>query len=500
MPENKDLAKYRGQLLLAQSKSLFESEADKSEIERLQVLFEQAEKKVDDIKNNVLYQNAFEWRFEFPEVLNDTGQFVGFDIVIGNPPYFALTKIKDLVQGFTSYQTYSKSGDIYCLFYERSISLLKPNAYLTFITSNSWLKTQYGQLLRQFLIQKSNPIHLLNIEDTQVFTEATVESNVLITQKALWDNHLEAAVLTNDFNTKENIHLYFQNKKMVLTDLKNDGWIIGSSQTIDLKTKLEKIGISLKDWNMQINIGVLNGFNEAFIIDEKIKYDLIQKDIKNNEIIKPILRGRDLKKYSFDYQKLYLICTHNGLKKRLNRIDVVKNYPTLLEHHFSKYQNQLEIRHNKGDHWTNIRNCAYIEDIEKEKIIWGELSDRPKFAFDETGIFYPDATLFFMVGKDLKYLLAILNSKLGEWYFNQITTTSGMGTNRWKKYKIEQLPIKVATEAEQKPILALVEQILAQKKADVRLSTAGLESAIDRLVYQLYDLNPSEIALIEKAI
>jgi hypothetical protein len=447
-----------------------------------------------------LYQNAFEWRFEFPEVLDDDGRFLGFDVVIGNPPYFALTKIKDLVQGLQAYKTYSKSGDIYCLFYERSISLLKPNAYLTFITSNSWLKTQYGQLLRQFLIQKSNPMHLLNIEDTQVFTEATVESNVLITQKALWDNHLEAAVLTHDFDTKENMHLYFQNKKMVLTDLKDNGWIIGSSETIDLKIKLEKMGKPLKDWDMQINIGVLNGFNEAFIIDEKNKYELIQKDLKNNEILKPILRGRDLKKYSFDYQKLYLICTHNGLKKRLNRIDVVKDYPTLLEHHFSKYQHQLEIRHNKGDHWTNIRSCAYLEDIEKEKIIWGELSDRPKFAFDETGVFYPDATLFFMVGKDLKYLLAILNSKLGEWYFNQIATTSGMGTNRWKKYKIEQLPIKVAPETAQKPIIALVEAILAQKKVDSSVSTADLEGMIDRLVYELYDLNASEIAIIEKAI
>jgi hypothetical protein len=361
------------------------------------------------------------------------------------------------------------------------------------------LKTQYGQLLRQFLIQKSNPMHLLNIEDTQVFTEATVESNVLITQKALWDNHLEAAVLTHDFDTKENMHLYFQNKKMVLTDLQEDGWIIGSSETIDLKTKLEKMGKPLKKWNIQINIGILTGFNEAFIVDEKTKDDLIQKDIKNAEIIKPVLRGRDLKKYSIDYQKFYIINAHNGLKKRFNRIDVENDYPTLLEHHFSKFQKKLEIRHNKGTHWTNMRDCAYMDDFEKEKIIWGEISNKPKFCLDNQG-FYTNDKCFIMVGEDLAYILAILNSKVSEWYFNQISTTSGMGTNLWKKYKIEQLPIKVAPETAQKPIIALVEQILAQKKSDSSVSTADLEATIDRLVYELYDLNASEIAMIEKAI
>jgi adenine-specific DNA-methyltransferase len=264
--------------------------------------------------------------------------------------------------------------------------------------------------------------------------------------------------------------------------------------------KIENDSKILKEFSISINFGVKTGFNEAFIIDEKTKNHLIDKDVKNAEIIKPILKGRDLKKYSYEFANLWLVNSHNGVKTdKIPKIDIVNDYPSILEY-FEGYRSQLENRSDKGEHWTNLRNCAYLGDLEKSKIIWGELSDKPKFALDESGEFYPEATLFFMVGKDLKYLLAILNSRLSEWYFNQITTTSGMGTNRWKKYKIELLPIKDIPESEQQPLITLVEEIIAIKKATPSVSTAEKEGEIDRLVYGLYGLTVEEINIIEQSI
>jgi hypothetical protein len=239
--------------------------------------------------------------------------------------------------------------------------------------------------------------------------------------------------------------------------------------------------------------------NEAFIIDSKKREELIAENAKSAEVIKPILRGRDLKKYSHEFAGFYLINSHNGLKKKgLSRIFLERDYPNLFKH-LEKFKPQVEQRQDKGDDWSNLRNCAYLEDFEKPKIVWGEISDKPKFSFDDEK-YYAEATTFLMTGERLKYLLAILNSKVSEWYFNQISTTTGMGTNRWKKYKIELLPIKIPTAEQKSQIESLVTRILALKKAEPSADTRTLESDIDRLVYTLYGLTPEEVAVIEDAV
>ena len=204
----------------------------------------------------------------------------------------------------------------------------------------------------------------------------------------------------------------------------------------------------------------------------------------------------DLKKYSYDFSEIYLINTHNGvIKNNIERIKVKENYPTIYNY-LASFLPQIEQRQDKGKHWSNLRNCAYLEDFEKPKIIWGEISDKPKFTFDDSN-YYVEATAFLMTGEKLKYLLGILNSKLSEWYFNQISTTTGMGTNRWKKYKIELLPIKELRDIEELSLEKLVDQILTAKKIDTKADTTSLEKAIDQLVYQLYGLTEEEIKIVE---
>ncbi|MCO5253939.1 MAG: class I SAM-dependent DNA methyltransferase [Bacteroidetes bacterium] len=252
----------------------------------------------------------------------------------------------------------------------------------------------------------------------------------------------------------------------------------------------------MKDFNIRINFGLKTGYNEAFIIDENKKSELIKTDEKNAEIIKPIIRGRDLKKYSYTFENIYLINSHNGIKSiGLKRIETETEYPTIYEH-LKSFSPKVENRSDMGDHWSNLRNCAYLEDFEKDKIIWGEISDKPKFAFDDEK-YFAEATTFLMTGEKLKFLLAILNSKVSEWYFNLIGTTTGMGTNRWKKYKIELLPIKITSSEQEKEIEILVNQILAIKKQNPSTDTTDLENKIDQLVYQLYELTEEEIKIVE---
>jgi len=456
---------------------------------------------IEEIKNNKIYEDAFEWRFEFPEVLNDNGDFLGFDIVIGNPPYFSMSKIKNQTDYFrkAGFETYSKGTDIYCLFYERGGQLLKNEGFLTYITSNSWLRAIYGELLKKYFLHNLQPTSLLNIEDIQIFEEATVESNIITLQKRKLTDSFAVVNLSEDYVLGSSLSDYFELNHFKFVVPETSEWFIGNQEVGTLKVKIESQGKQLKAFDIEINRGFLTGYNAAFIIDEEKRNKLIKLDAQNSEIIKPILRGRDLKKYSFEFSKLWAISTFPSLK-----IDI-DNYPKVKDHFIGEGKTRLEQSGIKGSRkrtsnkWFETQDSiSYWEDFEKPKIVWGEISDKPKFTFDDSG-YYAEATTFLMTGEKLKYLLAILNSKVSEWYFNLIGTTTGMGTNRWKKYKIELMPIKEVSKGEEQKIENIVNKILSLKKQNPEADTRVLEVEIDQLVYQLYDLTEEEIKIIEEA-
>ena len=484
--------------LFAESKA--EAKSRQKKQEELEQQINQLNSDIEDKKSGKIYQNAFEWRFEFPEVLNDEGDFIGFDVVIGNPPYFSLSKIKEKNQTAyfeNNYQTYIRGSDIYCLFYEKGSCLLRKAGFLTYITSNSWLKTIYGDLLKKYLIKNLQPQTLLNIEDMQIFEEATVESNIFILKKDKVNEFFDVASLTNNYLIGSSLEEYFDKNYFQFTIPNISEWIIGNEETVSLKQKIEQSSKLLKEFDININRGLLTGLNAAFIINEETKYQLIAESSNSAEIIQPILRGRDLKKYSYEFSNQWVICTFPSLG-----LDI-KNYPSIMAY-FEKIgrkrlaQSGIEgSRKKTNNQWFETQDSiAYWQDFNKPKIVWGEISDKPKFAFDDSN-YYAEATTFLMTGEKLKYLLAILNSKLSEWYFNQISTTTGMGTNRWKKYKIEMLPIKEPTEIEELLLEKIVNQILTAKKLDPKADTTALETEIDQLVYQLYELTAEEIKIVE---
>lgn len=423
----------------------------------------------------------------------------GFDIVIGNPPYFQLQKNKRVSEELAplKYDTFSKSSDIYCVFFERGIQLLQDKGILTYITSNSWIKTKYGQSLRKLLVRSANPLVLINFDDSQIFNTAIVESNILVVKKDSYQNELRALSYSPASNS-QTISEYFNDNYIHIPTLHDTGWIIGSAESAVLRDKLESQSKPLKEYNQNIYIGLLNGYNDAYVIDTKTRDLIVSKDPKSADIIKPMLRGRDVRKYGFTWSGMWMINTHNGIKGKLPRIDVERDYPSIY-HHLLKYRHKLEVRQNKGDHWTNLRNCAYFQEFDKPKIVWGELSDKPKFAYDDKG-YIAEATLFAMVTGKPMFLLGILNSKLALWYFEQITTSSGMGTSRWKKYKIEQLPICIETPEKAHLIRDLEQEVTKLTLSPNEEEEKTIEKKIDSIVYALYNLTPNEIELIENTV
>jgi hypothetical protein len=259
-----------------------------------------------------------------------------------------------------------------------------------------------------------------------------------------------------------------------------------------IKSKVERIGKPLKDWNISINYGIKTGFNEAFIIDSETKEKLIKKSPKSAEVIRPILRGRDIKRYRADFADLWIIAT---FPSRNYNID---DYPAVKEHLLSFGYDRLKqtgdsgARKKTNNQWFETQDSiSYWDDFSKQKIVWGEISDKSKFALDNCGL-YPEATTFFLIGEKLSYLLAILNSKLGEWLFNQIGTTTGMGTNRWKKYKLETLLVKIPSQQEESKINQLIEEI---SNNDAYMKNGINE--VNQLIYRMYNLTPEEISFIE---
>lgn len=432
-----------------------------------------------------------------------------FDVVIGNPPYVALNKIKNINYANAGFEVFEKTGDILALFIEKGLRLTAENKYFSFIVSNSWLKTKYGEPLKQFL-EKNGQTEVLNFVGTQLFEDATVEScivNAIRHSQPDLESIPISTINIRNFTTKN------ASVETIIDAIENSK---GDDGEVLLMRKIESIGKPLKEWNISINYGIKTGFNEAFIIDGTKKDELIAKDRKNAEIIKPLLRGRDIQKNELDFADKWLINSHNNPP-----IDI-DSYP-FIKVHLDNYYPQLEKRGDKGKTPYNLRNCAYISDFSKPKIVWGEISDKPKFAYDN-GDYFIEATSFIMVGDSLKYLLAFLNSKLSKWYFERISTTTGMGTNRWKKFKLELLPIAI-TENEI-PFIKLVDEILEAKQKtkeykvlldeavktdnfdrEIKLKkeietlenrTEECEKTIDEMVYKLYNLSDEEIKIVEE--
>lgn len=451
--------------------------------------------------NNLIHQltngkKIFDFEIYFSEVFHEKG---GFDVVIANPPYVRQEKIKDQKPLLKKYELFNPISDLYTYFYEKGFNILKENGILTYITSNKFLRARYGKNIRNYFKTKTTIKTIINFGSRHIF-EAITNTLIFVGIKA---------------NTKDNLFDYsddieIPNKiKFPQNELRDSEWTIAKPEIINLKNKIETVGIPLKQWKVKMNYGIKTGLNEAFIIDTPTKERLCKEDSKSAEILKPLLRGRDIEKYHYKWAGLWLISMFPVLKINIDSYPTIKKYllsfgKEKLAQDGKKYPNGITSRKKTGNKWFETQDqIAYYKDFSEEKIIWLELTDVNKFAYSDKED-YLLAGSFLMVGESLKYLLAYLNSKLCLFNFSLICNSSGMDTIQWKKFALEKLPVKKISNNEQKPFIDLVDKILEITETDDYLENVEKQSEvreyekqIDQMVYKLYELTPEEIKIVE---
>ena len=663
-----------------------ESEKQKKESikkqEQLKKEIIKAKEELENLENNIIFENAFEWRFEFPEVLDESGNFIGFDVVIGNPPYIRQEEIKDIKLYLkNNYAVFNSIADIYTYFIERANSVLNTSGHFVFIISNKFARANYGESLRNYLLKNTQLNSFIDFSGIPIFDNATVDAAILsfrkITpqppessnplapltgsnplapltgsnplapltggtfndapvealtsignfkyskeiselaeqmrkaptpaEKYLWDNILRSSQLGFKFTRQKPIHnfildfycselllgieadgeihylqqeqdqmrteyldslgikiLRFKNEQILkqtekvkteilnyinqrkqelsrtnliaqtppvkgaggftycniekdflhklnvydyieknkinfpISQLENGNWAFANDEKLQIKHKVESQGKPLKDWDIEINYGIKTGFNEAFVIDGKKKDELIAKDPKCAEIIKPLLRGRDIQKWKPEFVDLWLIGTFPTLK--LN----IEEYPSIKEHLLSFGISRLEqsgksgARKKTSNKWFETQDTiAYWKNFLKPKIVYPNMTKFLPFIYDESQA-YTNQKCFILTGEKLKYLIAFFNSNLFKYAFKDNFPELLGGTRELSKIFFEQIPVKIPSPEQEKNFNERVDRILELKKQNPTADTTDLEAQIDKLVYELYDLTEEEIKIVEK--
>ncbi len=455
---------------------------------------------------------GFIWQVEFPEVFQEGG----FDVVIGNPPYVRQEKIipiKPILERQFP-DVFARQADLYIFFYKRGSELISVNGVLAYISSNKFLRAGYGKKLRKFFTDDQCIHRLLDFGSVQVF-KASVDTCILLIENAPSSIEAFLAATFRDEADVSRLSIAFQEQafSMYPRDLSPEGWVLASSNITALLTKLQSTGTQLyEDIQGRLYFGIKTGCNEAFIIDEAKREELIAQDPTSAEIIKPLLRGRDIKRYYAEWAKLYLLFIpwHFPLHEDSSITGVSQhaedqfreNYPAMYNH-LLQYKDKLSNRNRSETgiryEWYALQRCAntYLSEFGKPKIIYPDISPIMRACYDTTKA-YCLQTTYILPTEDLS-LLAILNSKLFLWYarhkFQSLNDPWAGGGLRFIAQYMRRVPIADRT-AEQKIALSeLVERILEDPNGD---QVREIEQEIDTLVYELYGLTDDEIELIKQ--
>lgn len=437
------------------------------------------------------------WQLDFARVFKEKG---GFDIVIGNPPYIQLQKsiseesnlkLGDLYinQGF---KTFAKTGDIYGLFYEKGWMLLRGKGVLAFITSNKWMRAGYGKALRTFFAKETNPKQLIDFAGQKIFESATVDVNILIFEKEENEGNTLACSVTE--KCQDNLSVYFQQVCSRIAFITSDSWVVRSNIEQRIKEKIDSVGVPLNNWNVSINYGIKTGFNDAFIITGNQREQIISEDPKSAEIIRPILRGRDIKRYETFFADLWLITTFPSLNYNID------DYPAIKKHLLSFGIERLEqtgithivngepvkARKKTNNKWYETQDSiSYWDDFNKQKIVYREISNHMDACIVEPGVFLNNKC-YMITGEHLIYLLSIMNSTL----FNKVilqnaNTTGGKGFGFLEKVCIPY------------PLENVETQIIELYNSRTPSNSNIIDDKVDSIVYSLYGLTESEIRIVE---
>lgn len=424
------------------------------------------------------------------------GSEQNFDIVVGNPPYVQLQRNNgELARRYkeADFQTFDRTGDIYQLFVERSIGLLDTAGVVALIVSNSWTRTLYGSKTREFL-RRALPNVTLIEAGSNVFPTSKVDSCILIgsrsgTPKSIgWDSSREQALqLPPD-----------ESSKSELVARPGLGWFIASSGEGDLLDQILGAGEILVNWDVTIRRGVITGAKDLFIIGPETRETLIGQDPKSKEIISPVIDGHDIERYAYHWSNRYLIGTHNGYGN-VERVDM-SEYPAI-KAYLDPHIKRLECRQDRGNTPYHLRGCAFYGEFSSPKIMWARRAERAKMAYVEDEM-YCESTSYFMAGDPdlLKYLLAVLNSKVVSWFVNKTGVTTNYGVISWDAETVTKIPIPKATTQTMQALGGLSDLMTANTSTSAEAHSAETDREIDALVYDLYGLTASQVKVVEEAM
>ncbi len=506
----KRLSKLRGDLFnISQTRELFDTGNKKNKeagkkLNQLSNEITKLESEIEEIKSNKIYEHAFEWRFEFPEVLNEEGDFVGFDVVIGNPPYIRQESIKEQKPFLqNNYKTYAGTADLYVFFVEKGMNLLKEHGRFCYILPNKWMKAGYGKALREFAADKQTEL-IVDFGDLPVFEEATTYPSVWLMNNKPNSRKGFKAALVDTLEYTNGLEQYLSEKWIDITEesLQPDSWNLVDNKLQGLLSKIKTAGRPLGEYvNGKIFYGIKTGYNEAFVIDAVTRERLIAEDAKSADVIKPFLAGKDIKRYLEPTSDKFLIFTKRGI--------LIENYPAILNY-LETFRNRLEPKPKNwaGSNWPGRKEGSYkwyemqdavdyFQEFEQPKILWPGITDVINcFAFDKNK-YYGNDNNQLIVTEDLS-VLGILNSAVSKWFLSLICDFVRGGFVRLKIIYVQQIPIPNISEDSKNKLEQLVSKILLEKESDPNADTELLESEINSMVYKLYDLTDEEIKIIEK--
>ena len=441
----------------------------------------------------------------------------GFDIVIGNPPYIQLQnnggELAKLYEN-CNYLTFARTGDIYCLFYERGWQLLKKNGHLCYITSNKWMRAGYGEKTREFFANKTNPMLLIDFAGVKIFESATVDTNILLFSKSS-NQHETVCAVTNKQNkdSVKNLSDFVQQQNSICDFATSDSWVILSPIEQSIKKKIESVGTPLKDWDINIYRGVLTGCNEAFIIDSEKREEILancqteEERKRTTELIRPILRGRDIKRYGYDWANLWLIATFPSRHYDIDKYPSIKQY--LLSFGIERLEqtgkthivngDKVKARKKTNNKWFETQDSiSYWEDFNKPKVVYMEIqTDNPEEGYPFPCYSYDNKrcvvlnTAYIMSSETLdpRYVLGILNSRLGKFLVKLYVTQLQERQFRMLSQYVMKFPIARPTREQEKEMTHLVQDILVNK-------SIASENRIDELAFQIYKLSEQETKIL----
>ncbi len=466
----------------------------------------------DDTKSRI---NPFDWNSKsvgFGEIMANGG----FDCVIGNPPYVRQEMIGEFKDYFKNhYEVFQGTADLYAYFIEKGVSLLNKNGIFSYIVANKWMRANYGEPLRRWL-KKQRIEEITDFGDLPVFETATTYPCILRIRKGSPANQFSAAqIKTLAFN---NLTDYVKENSFTVnkTSLGDKGWSLVNKQSQTLLDKLRKVGMPLGEHvKGKIYRGVTTGLNEAFVIDDKTRKQLISEDSKSKELLKPFLFGKDIKRYETPKSNKHLIFTRRGIN--------IKNYPAIEKYLLSfkdslmpkpwNYEGKIWKGRKPGSYkWYEIQDTTdYYLEFEKPKVMLPDISLRGNFTFDTEGYYCVNTA--YIIGNADKYLLGILNSQLINFIYKGMSSTYRGGYLRFIQQYLEKLPIRTINfnnpqeKAIHDKLVSLVDRMLELHKKKAALPPSAerekiereitiTDEKIDEIVYGLYGVTEEERRII----